>query len=232
MKSSQNSTIKWKATLRILSDSFINITGIFAASIKYWIRTIIKTNLTLISTFLQSIGSPPQRACCPARTLWRVGLSAFRLCLMTINTFGGDFFNRYLWHLTLSCYKIILSSWSIYFTVLKETKTEKEGKKERERRANKRNEWSARPSRLLFRQLGCVRVFKHASSFKHRGSFVISIYILLEIWACRKLSSSSFGASFLRTGLNSLKNALISRESTVEYLEVGNTDLLRVSNDI
>lgn len=35
MKSSQNSTIKWKATLQILSDSFINITGIFAASIKY-----------------------------------------------------------------------------------------------------------------------------------------------------------------------------------------------------
>lgn len=133
MKSSQNSTIKWKATLRILSDSFINITGIFAASIKYWIWTIIKTNLTLISTFLQSIGSPPQRACCLARTLQRVGLSAFRLCLLTINTFGGDFFNRYLWHLTLSCYKIILGSWSIYFTVLKETKKEKKmEKRERE----------------------------------------------------------------------------------------------------
>lgn len=209
MKSSRNSTIKSKATLQIFSDSFINITGIFAASIKYWIWTIIKTNLTLISTFLQSIGSPPQRACCPARTLWRVGLSAFRLCLMTINTFGGDFFNRYLWHLTLSCYKIIFLALGQFTLLFSKKQRKRKRGRERERRANKRNEWSARPSRLLFRQLGCVRVFKHASSFKHRGSFVIIIYILLEIWACRKLSSSSFGASFLRTGLNSLQNALI-----------------------
>lgn len=61
------------------------------------------------------------------------------ICISTVphdnqHIWGGDFFNRYLWHLTLSCHKIILGSWSIYFTVLKETKKEKKmEKRERER---------------------------------------------------------------------------------------------------
>lgn len=235
MNSSLNRSIKSKATLRILSDSLINIRGIFATSIKYWIWTIIKTNLTLISTFLQSIGS-----CCPARTLW-----SRPICILTVlndnQHIWGDFFNRYLWHLALSCYKIILGSLLIYF-VAKETKTEKE-KERGERREREQffvaiiEQTSAMREVRVLLGLSSVRFAAYVSTSMRRAlsieaSFVISIY---SAW---DLGLPEAKLNIIRSFLLKNRSEQLAKCVNIAWVNCGipwgweYLDLSRVSNDI